>query len=130
MADKQVVSPAEAPDLGAFMNAPVSPAVRANGFLFVSGYVPFDPKTGKAVTGPIEAQARQTLENLKLVLEQAGSSLEKVVKVTIFLAEEKDFAGLNAVYREFFAKDFPARRTILANLIGGFRVEIDCIALA
>src|SRR6516165_9263611 len=106
MADKQVVSPAEAPDLGAFMNAPVSPAVRANGFLFVSGYVPFDPKTGKAVTGPIEAQARQTLENL--------------VKVTIFLAEEKDFAGLNAVYREFFAKDFPARRTILANLIGGF----------
>ena len=55
MADKQVVSPAEAPDLGAFMNAPVSPAVRANGFLFVSGYVPFDPETGKAVTGPIES---------------------------------------------------------------------------
>ena len=130
MASKQVVNPAEAPDLGAFMKAPVSPAVRANGFLFVSGYVPFDPETGKAVGGPIEAQARRTLENLKLTLEKAGSSLEKVVKVNIFLAEEADFAGLNTVYRQFFAEDFPARRTILANLIGGFRVEIDCIALA
>ena len=130
MAEKQVISTADAPDLGAFMNAPVSPAVRANGFLFVSGYVPFDPETGKAVTGPIEVQARRTLENLKLTLEKAGSSLDKVVKVNIFLAEEKDFAGLNAVYREFLSEDFPARRTILANLIGGFRVEIDCIALA
>jgi 2-iminobutanoate/2-iminopropanoate deaminase len=130
MAEKQVISAAEAPDLGAFMNAPVSPAVRANGFVFVSGYVPFDPQTGKVVTGSIEVQARRTLDNLKLALEQAGSSLEKVVKVNIFLADEQDFAGLNAVYRTFFSKDFPARRTILANLIGGFRVEIDCIALA
>jgi 2-iminobutanoate/2-iminopropanoate deaminase len=75
-------------------------------------------------------QARRTLVNVKLVLEQAGSSLDKVVKVNIFIAEEKDFQGLNEVYREFFPQDFPARRTILANLIGGFRVEIDCIAVA
>ena len=130
MPEKQVISTSEAPDLGAFVNAPVSPAVRVNGFLFVSGYVPFDPETSKAVTGPIESQARRTLENLKLTLEKAGSSLEKVVKVNIFLAEERDFVGLNAVYREFFPEEFPARRTILAHLIGGFRVEIDCIALA
>jgi 2-iminobutanoate/2-iminopropanoate deaminase len=82
------------------------------------------------VTGGIEPQARRTLTNLKLVLEAAGASLEKVVKVNIFLAEEADFAGLNVVYREFFPQDFPARRTIVADLIGGFRVEIDCIALA
>lgn len=74
-------------------------------------------------------QARRTLENIKLVLDKAGSSLEKVVKVNIFISEEKDFQGLNKVYREYFPKDFPARRTIIANLIGGFRVEIDCIAV-
>ena len=129
MADKQVISTDDKLDLGTFMQAPVSPAVRANGFVFVSGYVPLNPETGKAELGSIEVQARRTLENIKLVLDKAGSSLEKVVKVNIFISEEKDFQGLNKVYREYFPKDFPARRTIIANLIGGFRVEIDCIAV-
>jgi 2-iminobutanoate/2-iminopropanoate deaminase len=129
MAGKQVISTDDKLDLGTFMQAPVSPAVRANGFVFVSGYVPLNPETGKAELGSIEVQARRTLENIKLVLDKAGSSLEKVVKVNIFISEEKDFQGLNKVYREYFPKDFPARRTILANLIGGFRVEIDCIAV-
>jgi 2-iminobutanoate/2-iminopropanoate deaminase len=81
---------------------------------------------------PLEAKRWRlaACDALVQTLEMAGASLEKVVKVNIFLAEEADFAGLNAVYREFFAKDFPARRTILANLIGGFRVEIDRVALA
>ena len=128
MAGKQVIRTEDKLDLGTFMKAPVSPAVRANGFVFVSGYVPLNPETGKAELGSIEVQARRTLENIKLVLDKAGSSLEKVVKVNIFISEEKDFQGLNKVYREYFPTDFPARRTIIANLIGGFRVEIDCIA--
>src|SRR5258705_7117733 len=125
MAAKQVISTDDKLDLGAFMKAPVSPAVRANGFVFVSGYVPMNPETGKADLGSIEVQTRRTLENVKLVLEKAGSSLEKVVKVNIFISEEKDYQGLNSIYREFFPNDFPARRTIIAKLIGGFRVEID-----
>ena len=129
MAGKQVISTDDKLDLGTFMKAPVSPAVRANGFVFVSGYVPMNPETGKADLGSIEVQTRRTLENVKLVLEEAGSSLEKVVKVNIFISEEKDYQGLNSVYREFFPNNFPARRTIIANLIGGFRVEIDCIAV-
>ena len=111
------------------MKAPVSPAVRANGFIFTGGYVPLDPKTGKAVLGPIEDQARRTLDNLRQVLELAGSSLDKVVRVNIFLSDENDFEGLNKVYVEFFPDNFPARRTILSPLVGGFRCEIDCVAL-
>jgi 2-iminobutanoate/2-iminopropanoate deaminase len=126
---REVVRTPDLLDLGKFMKAPVSPAVRANGFIFTGGYVPLDPETGKAVLGSIEDQTRRTLQNLKMVLELAGSSLEKVVKVAIFISEEKDFEGLNKVYREFFNKDFPARRTIISPLVGGFRVEIDCIAL-
>ena len=126
---REVVRTPEDLDLGKFMKAPVSAAVRANGFIFTSGYVPLDPATGKAVAGSIEDQTRRTLMNLQMVLELAGSSLEKVVKVAIFLADEKDYEGLNKVYREFFTADFPARRTILSQLIGGFKVEIDCVAL-
>jgi 2-iminobutanoate/2-iminopropanoate deaminase len=129
MTDNQVIRPDPHLDLGVFMNAPVSGAVRANRFVFVSGYIPMNPETGNADLGAIEVQTRRTLENGRLVLEQAGSSLEKVVKVNIFISDENDYQGLNIVYREYFPTDFPARRTILANLIGGFRVEIDCIAL-
>jgi 2-iminobutanoate/2-iminopropanoate deaminase len=129
MAEKEIIRTPELLDLGKFMKAPVSPAVKANGFIFTGGYVPMDPQSGKAVLGPIEDQARRTLENLKMVLELAGSSLDKVVRVNIFLSDEKDFEGLNKVYREFFPKDFPARRTILSPLVGGFKCEIDFIAL-
>jgi 2-iminobutanoate/2-iminopropanoate deaminase len=129
MAKKEIIHTPEFLDLGKFMKAPVSPAVRANGFIFTGGYVPMDPKTGKAVLGPIEDQARRTLDNLRQVLELAGSSLDKVVRVNIFLSDEKDFEGLNKVYREFFPDNFPARRTILSPLVGGFRCEIDCTAL-
>jgi 2-iminobutanoate/2-iminopropanoate deaminase len=117
-------------DLGKFMKAPVAPAVRANGFIFTGGYVPLDPHTGKAVMGSIEEQTRRTLQNLKDVLEHAGSSLDKVVKVNVFLSDLGEWERMNAVYREFFPKDFPARRTVHAALVGGYKVEIDCIALA
>ena len=129
MAAKEIIETPELLDLGKFMEAPVSPAVRANGFIFTGGYVPLDPETGEAVLGPIEDQVRRTLDNLRQVLELAGSSLEKVVRVNIFLADEADFEGLNKVYREFFPDNFPARRTILSPLVGGFKCEIDCTAL-
>jgi 2-iminobutanoate/2-iminopropanoate deaminase len=127
---REIVHTPELLDLGKFMKAPVSPAVKAAGLIFTGGYVPLDPETGKAVLGPIEDQTRRTLQNLKLVLEQAGSSLEKVVKVNVFLSDLDDFQGMNSVYKEFFPKDFPARRTVHSFLVGGFKVEIDCIALA
>ena len=130
MAKKEIIKTPEFLDLGKFMKAPVSPAVRANGFIFTGGYVPMDPKTGKAVLGPIEDQARRTLDNLRQVLELAGSSLDKVVRVNIFLSDEKDFEGLNQVYREFFPVDPPARTVCGAGLIGGCKVEIECVALA
>jgi 2-iminobutanoate/2-iminopropanoate deaminase len=126
---RQVVRTPELLDLGRFMKAPVSPAVRANGFIFTGGYVPLNPQTGKAEVGSIEIETHRTLENLRLVLEHAGSSLEKVVMVHVFLADLGDFEGMNEVYRKFFPKDFPARRTTQSNLVGGFKVEIDCIAV-
>ena len=95
MAAKEIIETPELLDLGKFMKAPVSAAVRANGFIFTGGYVPLDPETGEAVLGPIEDQVRRTLDNLRQVLELAGSSLEKVVRVNIFLADEADFEGLN-----------------------------------
>jgi 2-iminobutanoate/2-iminopropanoate deaminase len=127
---REIIGTPELLDLGRFMKAPVAPAVRANGFIFTGGYVPLDPGTGAAVTGSIEAQTRRTLQNLKEVLEQAGSSLGKVVKVNVFLSDLGEWERMNAVYREFFPKDFPARRTVHALLVGGYKVEIDCIALA
>lgn len=127
---REIIGTPELLDLGKFMKAPVAPAVRANGFIFTGGYVPLDPRTGKAVMGSIEEQTRRTLQNLKDVLEHAGSSLEKVVKVNVFISDLSEWERMNAVYREFFPKDFPARRTVHAALVGGFKVEIDCIALA
>jgi 2-iminobutanoate/2-iminopropanoate deaminase len=127
---REIIGTPELLDLGKFMKAPVAPAVRANGFIFTGGYVPLDPRTGAAVTGSIEDQTRQTLQNLKDVLDHAGSSLDKVVKVNIFLSDLGEWERMNAVYREFFPKDFPARRTVHAALVGGYKVEIDCVALA
>ena len=129
MPGKEVIETPELLDLGKFMKAPVSSAVRANGFIFTGGYVPLDPATGEAVLGPIEDQVRRTLDNLRQVLELAGSSLEKVVRINVFLSDERDFEGLNRVYREFFPNEYPARRTILSPLVGGFKCEIDCTAL-
>ncbi len=130
MADRrQVIQTREIHDLGKFMKAPVSPATRGGGFVFTSGYVPIDPKTGKALKGSIEEQTRSTLQNLKIVLEQAGSSLDKVLKVNIFMSDLKEWPRMNKVYKEFFRGDYPARRTVHARLVGGFKIEIDCIAL-
>lgn len=130
MSQRQIVSADAALDLGAAVGAPVSPAVRANGFLYVSGYVSMDPETGKLDPGCVEHETRLTLNALKRVLEAGGSSVQKLVKVNIFLSDiERDFDGMNRVYKEFFTDEFPARRTVQAKLVHGLKVEIDAVAL-
>ncbi len=109
---------------------PYSQAVRANGFIFVSGQIPIDPASGEIVAGDIVAQTHQVLRNLKAVLESAGSSLAKVVKTTVFVADLGDFALLNQVYGEYFGDSRPARATVqAARLPKDARVEIEAIAL-
>jgi 2-iminobutanoate/2-iminopropanoate deaminase len=106
-----------------------SQAVRAGNFLFVAGQVPLDPRTKKLVEGGIEAQTRRALENVKAIVETAGLSLEKVVKVTVFLKDMKDFKKMNDVYCSYFVKDPPARTTVQAQLaVPELLIEIDAIA--
>ena len=109
---------------------PISQAVKAAGMVYCSGFVPADPATGKLVDGDIEVQTDRVLQNLKAVLEVAGSSLEKVVKTTVFLVDRKDFAGMNKVFARYFPNDPPARSTVEARLMIDAKVEIEAIALA
>jgi 2-iminobutanoate/2-iminopropanoate deaminase len=110
---------------------PYSQAVKANGFVFVSGQVAFDPATGQLVEGDIARQTERVLESLKAILEAAGSSLGRAVKTTVFLKDMGDFAAMNEVYGRYFSADPPARSTVeVARLPRDVRVEIDVIALA
>ena len=111
-------------------NVPISQAVKAGGMVYCSGFVPTDPATSKLVEGDIEVQTDRALQNLKAVLEEAGSSLDKVVKATVFLADRKDFAGMNKVFGRYFPKEPPARSTVQALLMVDAKVEIEVIALA
>jgi 2-iminobutanoate/2-iminopropanoate deaminase len=109
---------------------PYSPAVSANGFVFIAGQLGLDPTSGAMVAGGVEAETRQALINLKNLLEAAGSSLEAVVKTTVFLQDMNDFARMNAIYAEFFTKEPPARSAIqVAALPKGGMVEIEAIAI-
>lgn len=123
---KETVTTDQAP--GAI--GPYSQAVKANGMVFCSGQIPIDPRTGEFVSGGVAEQTQQVLENLSAVLEAAGSSIEKVVKTTVFLADMNDFAEMNEVYGRFFDTNKPARATVqAARLPRDARVEIECIAL-
>ncbi|HEY8414100.1 MAG TPA: RidA family protein [Pyrinomonadaceae bacterium] len=109
---------------------PYSQAIRAGGFVFASGQIPTDPATGQFVKGGIAEQTEQVLKNLGAVLEAAGSSLDKVVKTTVFLADMKEFAQMNEVYAKFFTTAPPARATVAAaGLPRDARVEIEAVAL-
>jgi 2-iminobutanoate/2-iminopropanoate deaminase len=110
---------------------PYSQAIRAGGLIFCAGQIPLDPATMNLVEGDIETQTRRVLQNLSAVLEAAGSSLSRVVKTTVFMADLGEFARMNAVYGEFFASAPPARSTVqAAALPRGARIEIECVALA
>ncbi len=110
---------------------PYSQAVKAGGFVFLSGQGALDPASGQVVEGDVQAQTERVLQNLQAVLVAAGSSLAAVVKTTVFLADMNDFAAMNEVYGRFFSSDPPARATVqAARLPKDVQVEIDLIALA
>lgn len=109
---------------------PYSQAVKAGGFVFCSGQIPIDPSTGEFVAGGVAEQTEQVLKNLTEVLKAAGSSLESVVKTSVFLADMSDFSAMNEVYGRYFDSNKPARATVqAARLPRDARVEIDCIAV-
>jgi 2-iminobutanoate/2-iminopropanoate deaminase len=110
---------------------PYSQAIKANGFVFVSGQIPFDPATQQLIEGDIGAQTERVLQNLSAILKAAGSSLDLVVKAGVFLKNMSDFAAMNEVYGRYFTQAPPARSTVeVARLPKDVLVEIDVIALA
>lgn len=122
--DRQAVTPT-----GLTASAPYSMGIKAGEFLFVSGQVGREPETGRIPDG-IEEQTRTCLENVKRVVEAAGSSMDRVVKATVFLTDMKDFAKMNEVYRTFFSGDPPARSTVGVKELARpeFIIEIEAIA--
>ena len=110
---------------------PFSQAIRANGFVFVAGQVPVDPESRTVVAGDILVQTRRVFENLSAILDAAGSSLQKVVRVGVFLKNMEDFGRFNELYERYFPSEPPARTTLeAARLPKDVLVEIDAIALA
>jgi 2-iminobutanoate/2-iminopropanoate deaminase len=108
---------------------PYSQAIVEGDFIFVAGQGPTNPQTGKRELGDVRSETQRTFENLRAILQAAGSSLDDVVKCNVYLRDINDFAAMNEVYRTFFTAPFPARTTIQAGALpGGIAVEIECIA--
>lgn len=122
---KKIISTTKAPAaLG-----PYSQAIEANGFVFASGQIGINPETGDVPEG-IEAQTRQVLQNVTAVLDAAGTTLDNVVKTSVFIQDMNDFATVNGIYAEFFTKDCPARSCVeVAKLPKGVLIEIEVIAV-
>lgn len=123
---KTVISTSNAPSA----IGPYSQAIKAGSLLFVSGQIPLDPATGALIPEEtIQAQTTQALKNLSAILEEAGATLENVVKTTVFLKDMEDFAAMNQVYKTFFPSDCPARSAVqVGRLPKDVRVEIEAIA--
>ena len=123
---KKIVQPRKAPAVA----YPFSPGVISNGLLFVSGQVGTDPQTGKVVSGGVEAETTQTIQNIKTILEDGGASLDDVVSVTVYLSNMDDFPRMNAIYKQFFKEGtYPARTTVgVAKLVFGASVEMTMTA--
>ena len=122
---KKVISTANAPQA----IGPYSQAIEAGGFVFVSGQIPLIPATGELVDGSVEVQTARVLENLKAILEAAGSSMEDVVKTTVYITNIDDFAKVNGIYGRYFEANPPARVCVeVSKLPKGALVEIDVIA--
>jgi 2-iminobutanoate/2-iminopropanoate deaminase len=126
MAEKNVIKTDKAPQA----IGPYSQGIQTGSFIFTAGQLGLDPETGEIVPGGIEAETRRVLQNLSGVLEAAGSSLDQVVKTTVFLRDMGDFTQMNSVYAGFFSGSFPARTTVqAAALPKGAAIEIEAIAL-
>jgi 2-iminobutanoate/2-iminopropanoate deaminase len=124
---KEIVSTERAPSA----IGPYSQAVRANGFLFTAGQVALDPAAGQVVEGDVSVQTFRVMENLKAIVEAAGSRLEHAVKATVYLKDMGDFPAMNEVYGRYFPKNPPARSTVeVSRLPKDVRVEIELILLA
>jgi 2-iminobutanoate/2-iminopropanoate deaminase len=122
---KKVISTSKAPAA----IGPYSQAIQVGNLVFASGQIPIDPAMGNFVAGGVREQARQSLTNVKAILDEAGLTLDNVVKTTVFLADMNDFADVNAVYAEFFAEPYPARSAVaVKTLPKGALVEIEVIA--
>ncbi len=108
---------------------PYSQAIEVAGLVYTSGQIPIDPATGKFVEGGIREQTRQSLLNVKAILEEAGLTLSDVLKTTVFMADMNDFADMNAIYSEFFSEPYPARSAVaVKSLPKGALVEIEVVA--
>ena len=122
---KQVISTSQAPAA----IGPYSQAIRVGNLLYTSGQIPINPATGSFVEGGIKEQTRQSLSNIKAILEEAGLTMAHVVKTTVFMADMNDFADMNAVYAEFFTEPYPARSAVaVKTLPKGALVEIEVVA--
>ncbi len=124
---REIIATAQAPQA----IGPYSQAIRAQGLIFTSGQIPLDPATAQIAAGDISAQTDRVLKNLAAILQASGSSLEKVLRCTVFLKNMGDFAAMNEVYGRYFKQSPPARSTVeVARLPKDVLVEIDVIALA
>ena len=130
MASREIIVPKnDKLNVSKNLNLPHSPGIRAGDFIFLSGMLSTDPQTGERSPGTMAHETRQTLTNMRHLLESAGSSLERVVKINVLIYDLLEFENMNAVYRQFFPKDPPARTTCGVQLGSGMKVEIECIAL-
>ena len=122
---KKVINTVKAPSA----IGPYSQAIKVGNLVYTSGQIPIDPATGNFVEGGIKEQTRQSLSNVKAILEEAGLTMANVVKTTVFMADMNDFADMNAVYAEFFAEPYPARSAVaVKTLPKGALVEIEVVA--
>ena len=125
MSSREIVKTSKAPDA----IGPYSQAVKINEMVFLSGQIAIDPKTQQFIGGDIETQTKRVLDNLKAVVEESGSSLDNVVKTTIFLTDINDFSKVNEIYASYFSRGKPARSTVcVAALPKNAKIEIDAIA--
>jgi 2-iminobutanoate/2-iminopropanoate deaminase len=108
---------------------PYSQAIVAGNTVYVAGQVAFSPRTGKVVEGGFEEQAVQVFENVKAILEGAGSSVDNVVRVNVYLTDLTNFSKMNEIYRRYFTEILPARTTVGVQLAGEYLIEVDCIAV-
>lgn len=124
---KTVISTSKAPAA----IGPYSQAIKVGNLLYSSGQIPIDPATGNIVSGDIKEQTRQALSNIKAILEEAGLTMNNVVKTTVFLTNMEDFTEMNSIYAEFFSEPFPARSAVaVRTLPKGVLVEIEAIGAA